>query len=48
MTIANSMDNNLKSNVYIKSYLNTEAHARIVAYYIRKWNDKKAIVTNCK
>ena len=48
MTIANTMDNNLKSNVYIKSYLNTEAHARIVAYYVRKWNDKKAIVTNCK
>ena len=48
MTIVNSMDNNLKSNIYVKSYINTDAHARIVAYYVRKWNDKKAIVTNCK
>ena len=48
MAIANPMDTNLKSNVYIKSYINTEAHARIVAYYVRKWNGKKANVTNCK
>lgn len=41
MIIVTSMDMNLKSNVYIKSYLNTDTHARMVAYYVRKWNENK-------
>lgn len=38
--IANAMDTNLKTVTSVRVY-NLDTHEKIVAYYIRKWNENK-------